>query len=327
MPYHDGNSICNDLEAEKQPSRVGSIVQAADGFDLWYEVMGNGPTIIFVSRVPDEHRWLAQRLSRFYRVVLYEPRIMTMCDIPERSPRQQKKWLDNYVVVSEFTMEQKKEWVKSKSYLDLWMRPPGHLSMRNLSWDPSQYENGVCPLELDVADIHTVTSTVGIDKFVLAGYSYTASYAAFLTPYSNQTVGLIAGGFPLLNSYDYWQGHAEGRRSYLLEAGQSMAATICRIISNCYTMMNERGEKALYQNMTGPKIVWFGSQDGEPGCWVYENLIGARIAKRIRKQRSNLEQIGFKVIELEGFNHGECVLAAEQVAVCIKQALDEAGYK
>ena len=61
-----------------QPEPRGTTVEADDGFDLWFDAWGEGPAIIFLARHPDENRALADALSDGYRVVIHEPRVITL---------------------------------------------------------------------------------------------------------------------------------------------------------------------------------------------------------------------------------------------------------
>ncbi|MEV0407610.1 hypothetical protein [Actinoallomurus sp. NPDC050550] len=52
-----------------------AVTVTRDGFTLWYEVKGDGPAVIFPSRMRSEHVTLADALATSgYRVVRYKPR-------------------------------------------------------------------------------------------------------------------------------------------------------------------------------------------------------------------------------------------------------------
>ena len=50
------------------------IAAAADGYKLWYEVVGNGPALVFPARFRVEFAALGASLADRYRVVRYKPR-------------------------------------------------------------------------------------------------------------------------------------------------------------------------------------------------------------------------------------------------------------
>lgn len=170
-------------EPDQPPSPVqlesrGTTVEAEDGFDLWFDAWGEGPAIILLVRHPDENRALAEALSHGYRVVIHEPRVIT---------------LGQRGLLAEATDEaERAPW-------------EAHLAGRQTDWDPSDYED--YPVKLVTSDLHRVADAAGVDEFVLGGYSGTARLAAFMAPYSERAVGLLVGGYHIIGNKDYWLGY------------------------------------------------------------------------------------------------------------------------
>jgi len=204
-------------------------------------------------------------------------------------------------------------------------RPPGHTKGRNLDWNPSKHKT--YPIELAVSDLHAVADAAGVDKFVLAGYSGTAAYAAFLAPYSDRAIGLIAGGFSILGPQEYWIGVLEGGRMAILGEGKAKEAALANLSILFYKDLHERDQQEAYSSLTGPKIVWFGSNDGDPDDFLSSMLSMGRIAQKTRRYRAEYERLGFKFIELEGYTHIDAYGAVDVAVPLLKQALKEAGYK
>lgn len=295
---------------DKPDKSQGAIVTAKDGFDLWYEARGAGPAIIFVSRWPAEHLIYAHKMADSYRVVQYETRTMALQEMPEAE--------DEEAYAKALDAERAGKVLQPP-------RPPGHTKGRNLNWDPAKHKR--YPIDLFVADLHAVADAAGVDKFVLAGYSGTAAYAAFLAPYSDRAIGLIAGGFSFLGSQEYWIGVLEGGRMAMMGEGKGKEAALANLSILFYKDLHERDQKEFYAKLPGPKIVWFGSRDGEPGDILATMLSMGRIAHKIRSYKDEYQGLGFKFIELEGYTHIDAYSAVDVAVPRLKQALQDAGYK
>jgi pimeloyl-ACP methyl ester carboxylesterase len=287
-----------------------NIATAEDGFDLWYEARGKGPAIIFICRWPSEHLTYAEAMVDSYQTVQFETRTMAIQEMPEAKDEESyAKALDA---------------ARTGKSLQI-PRPPGHTKGRNLDWNPAKHKT--YPIELAVSDLHTVADAAGVDKFVIAGYSGTAAYAAFLAPYSDRVIGLIAGGFSILGSQEYWVGVLEGGRMAMLGDGKGKEAALANLSILFYKDLHERDQEEAYSSLTGPKIVWFGSEDGEPGDMLANMLSMGRIAHKIHKYKDKYERLGFEFIELEGYTHIDAYAAVDIAAPKLIHTLKTAGYK
>jgi|GEM_PF-3597296 len=297
------------MAARLGPSKA-NIATAEDGFELWYEARGKGPAIIFVCRSPSEHLEYAEAMSDSYRIIQYETRSMALQEIPEAK--------------NEEAYAKALEAARAGKSLHI-PRPPGHTKGRKLDWNPGKHKT--YSIDLAVSDLHTIADAAGVDKFVLAGYSGTAAYAAFLAPYSDRAIGLIAGGFSILGSQEYWVGILEGGRMAMLEDRKGKEAALANLSILFYKDLHERNQEEAYSNLPGPKIVWFGSKDGEPEDILATMLRMGRVAQKTRKYRKEYERLGFKIIELEGYTHIDAYSAVDVAVPKLMQALNEAGYE
>lgn len=287
-----------------------NIATAEDGFDLWYEARGKGPAIIFVCRWPAEHYAYAKAMADSYRTVQFETRTMALQEMAEaKSEEAYAKALDA---------------ARAGKSLQI-PRPFGHTKGRNLDWNPAKHKT--YPIELAVSDLHAVADAAGVNEFVLAGYSGTAAYAAFLAPYSDRAIGLIAGGFSILGSQEYWIGVLEGGRMGMLGKAKGKEASLANLSISFYKDLHERDQEKAYSSLKGPKIVWFGSKDGEASDMLASMLSLGRIAHKTRKYKDQYERLGFEFIELEGYTHIDAYSAVEKAVPLLKQALEESGYK
>lgn len=191
-------------------------------------------------------------------------------------------------------------------------------------WEPASWTR--YPLETEVTDLHAVADAVGADDFVLAGYSGMAALAAFITPFSDRTKGLMIGGFPLLASCDYWLGFEEGARAALIQAGLPEKATDHHLGRMFYREWGTRDDQPALTALPGPKVLWYGSRDCEPDCRMYDFVGGAAIARQIRAHADDLREVGFELIELEGQDHVGALATTDLIAPQLSAALARAGW-
>lgn len=191
-------------------------------------------------------------------------------------------------------------------------------------WDPTAWSR--YPLDMEVADLHAVADAAGVTDFVLAGYSGMAAQAAFLAPLSDRIVGLMVGGFPLLTGGEYWLGYVEGARTALLQAGLPEKAAEHHMSVLLYQEWSTRDDRAALAALSGPKILWYGTRDGAPDCRMYQFVGGSAIARRIAEEAEELRQLGFTLIEFDGYDHIDGLASTDQVAPKLSAALAAAGW-
>jgi hypothetical protein len=177
------------------------------------------------------------------------------------------------------------------------------------------------PTGMEISDLHAVADAGGLDGFVLAGYSGMAALAAFLAPISARAQGLLVGGFPLLADFDYWLGFEEGARAALIQAGLPGKAGDHHLGRLMFRQWATRDDRPALAALPGPKVLWYGSQDCEPACRMYDFVGGAAIARHDHADEPELLELGFEVIEVEGHDHIGA-LAEGDVAPRLMEALD-----
>lgn len=281
--------------------RRGTTVKAEDGFDLWFDAWGEGPGIIFLARDADENRALADALSDAYRVVIHEPRVITL--------------------------GQKGLLAETEDAV-LRTRLQAHLADRQTEWDPAAA--GDYPVELVISDLHRVADAAGVDEFVLGGYSGTARMAAFMAPYSERAVGLLVGGYHIIGNQDYWLGYvAAGYAAQLEDPDVSESTKWATALSRQQALIeHRRDDRVAFGEMPGPRIVWVGGEDGSPrDSLMAEVFPGAEIAERVRRARSNYESLGFQFFQLDDLGHVAAYEAVDQAAPLIRDALHRSGYR
>lgn len=191
-------------------------------------------------------------------------------------------------------------------------------------WEPATWSR--FPVEMELADLHTVADAAGVGEFVLAGYSGMGALAGFLAAVSDRAAGLMVGGFPLLSGCDYWLGYVEGARAGLLQAGLAAKADEHHMGVLMYREWAGRDDTDALRALTGPKILWYGARDGEEECRMRDVLGGAVIARRVRETTGDLRAAGFEVIELDGLDHIAGLSTTGVVAPRLSEALASAGW-
>jgi hypothetical protein len=150
--------------------------------------------------------------------------------------------------------------------------------------------------------------------------------ASFHAAASDRAAGLMIGGFPLLAGYDYWLGYVEGARAALVQAGLQAKADEQHIGVLLYREWVHRDDTAALAALPGPKILWYGSRDGEPDCRMYDAVGGGAIARRIAGQADDLRRTGFTLIELDGYDHIGALTATGVIAPQLAGALADADW-
>ncbi|MGW3954036.1 alpha/beta fold hydrolase [Streptomyces sp. NPDC004752] len=264
------------------------IVVADDGYKLWYEVVGDGPALVFPARSRGEFGSLAAALAGQYRVVRYMPRRVVGLTEPEE---------------------------------DVAVDPEDQAGG---PWDAASWTS--YPIDREVADLHTVADAAGVGDFVLAGYSGMAALAGFLVPFAERAKGLMLGGFPLLASNAYWLGCVEGARSAFLLVGEKAKADGHHVDRLLYREWDERDDRPALAALPGPKILWYGTRDCEPECRMHDYVGGAAIARRIAEHAGELRALGFQIIELDGQDHIGALAETDLIAPQLAAALGKSGW-
>lgn len=275
-------------------------VITSDGYCLWFEVVGDGPALVFPSRTRQEYHDVAVALSERYRVVRYTPRQVTGV---ERCVRSSVERAGGSPV-----------WAGMRPGVE---RADGGPTI----WASSAFDH--FPVDMEIADLHCVADAAAADEFVLAGYSGMGALAAHLAPCSRRAVGLLVGGFPPLGPWDYWLGAADGARLGYLDAGLSPLAEHAYAGTLMFRAWMQRDDTAALAGLPGPKIVWYGGNDGEPGCALHAVLSGANIARRIRAATGALRELGFEVVEIPDLDHAMGLYDTQTVAAALTSSLPQ----
>jgi pimeloyl-ACP methyl ester carboxylesterase len=169
------------------------------------------------------------------------------------------------------------------------------------------------------ADLLTVASAAGFDRFTYWGYSWGAAVGLQLAARTHRLKALVLGGWPplgapyaaILQATQHKQADPEPSSMKVLRSKEQY-----RQWATYYRSMIDWVEADSVARISVPKMVFFGG-DGD----LVEAGIPIPIASIIRQQRATLERQGWHVHEIAGQGHGVC-MAPELVVPHVRAFLD-----
>jgi len=169
------------------------------------------------------------------------------------------------------------------------------------------------------ADLLSVASDAGFDRFAYWGYSWGAAVGLQLAARTDRLTALVLGGWPPLGAP--YEGILQATRIKQPDPEPSSLKVLrskeqYRQWETWYASMLDWPEAESVASISCPKMVYFGS-DGD----LVEAGIPIRIASIIRQRRIELEPQGWQVREIEGQDHGVC-MAPELVVPPVREFLD-----
>jgi hypothetical protein len=118
----------------------------------------------------------------------------------------------------------------------------------------------------------------------------------------------------------------EGARTALLQAGLKDKADEHHLGILLYRELSARDDAEALSALKGPKVLWYGTLDGEPECRMYPYVGGSAIARRIAAHTEPLRQAGFDIIDFDGLDHIAGLATADIIAPRLSTALTTAGW-
>ena len=171
------------------------------------------------------------------------------------------------------------------------------------------------------ADLLSVASAAGFDRFAYWGYSWGAAVGLQLAARTDRLSALVLGGWPPLGAP--YQGILQATRLKQADPEPSSLKVLrsreqYRQWEAYYASMLDWSEAESVARIACPRMVYFGG-DGD----LVEAGVPIRIASIIREHRATLEQQGWTVHEISGQGHGVC-MAPELVVPPVRAFLNEA---
>ncbi len=153
--------------------------------------------------------------------------------------------------------------------------------------------------EMLVGDLLAICDDAGLDEFGVLGYSLTAAMATWMARCSSRVTGVVAGGFPLLGSYERVlrraTGDAPGVPSYEFDV---------RAVLSFYRDLATLDDGALVSEIQCPLLAFWGADDG---------LL--RSLSAVRDFGAALAVLGVDTMALAGLGHADAVLGLDAGAL------------
>ena len=147
-----------------------------------------------------------------------------------------------------------------------------------------------------VRDVLAVADAAGADRFAWFGYSWTAVVGLQLAIRTDRLTALAIGGFPPLGGP-----YAEmlARTTANLERAQPAEVPQRRQWVTLYEALRGFDDRAIQHRITCPRLCWVGSEDRAE----FDGKLFADFAGPVRKNRAELEKLGWEIRILEGLDH------------------------
>jgi pimeloyl-ACP methyl ester carboxylesterase len=170
----------------------------------------------------------------------------------------------------------------------------------------SDWEESIDAYTLDSVrdDLLAAADAAGLETFGVWGYSFAAAMGAFLATATSRVLTLVAGGFPLIGSYQALVEYAE------------------RLTAPANSPCDPAAAIAFYRAMAASDTdQWMSSLRCARSCyWGAEDPI-MTLAMTIDEQRRSLEKAAFVVQELPGLDHVACGMRTDLAVPMIDRFL------
>jgi pimeloyl-ACP methyl ester carboxylesterase len=144
-------------------------------------------------------------------------------------------------------------------------------------------------------DLIAVVQTVGFDRFVVLGYSFTGAFVPWLAQLTGKADAVVSGGFPIAGDYAYLypeiQRQSEAAKTDPVAWARVDATFDNRAALGFYRELSELPPDSLVKDMPCPLFAFWGDQDEELGPGGTEQLA------------SGLDRHGLQHVSFPGHDH------------------------
>jgi pimeloyl-ACP methyl ester carboxylesterase len=164
-------------------------------------------------------------------------------------------------------------------------------------------------------DLIAVVRTVGFDRFVVLGYSFTGAFAPWLAQLTGKAVAVVSGGFPIVGDYAYLYPEIQ-RQSEAAKADPVAWARVDATFDNraalaFYRELSELPPDSLVKDLPCPLFAFWGDQDEEMGPGGTEQLA------------SGLDRYGLQHVSFPGHDHDDMLNHLNEAVPAVLAWLDQ----
>jgi pimeloyl-ACP methyl ester carboxylesterase len=146
-------------------------------------------------------------------------------------------------------------------------------------------------------DLIAIVRTVGFDRFVVLGYSFTGAFAPWLAQLTGKAEAVVSGGFPIVGDYAYLYPEIR-RQSEAAKADPVAWARVDATFDNraalaFYRELSELPPDSLVKDLPCPLFAFWGDRDEEMGPGGTEQLA------------SGLDRYGLQHVSFPGHDHDD----------------------
>ena len=164
-------------------------------------------------------------------------------------------------------------------------------------------------------DLIAVVQTVGFDRFLVLGYSFTGAFAPWLAKLTGKADAVVAGGFPIAGDYAYLypeiERQSEAAKSDPVAWARVEAAFDNRAALSFYRELSALPPDSLISDLPCPLFAFWGSQDEEMGPGGTQQLA------------AGLDRQGLQHISFPGHDHEGMLTHLNDAAPSVLAWLDD----
>jgi len=164
-------------------------------------------------------------------------------------------------------------------------------------------------------DLIAVVRTVGFDRFVVLGYSFTGAFAPWLAQLTGKAEAVVSGGFPIVGDYAYLYPEIQ-RQSEAAKADPVAWARVDATFDNraalaFYRELSELPPDSLVKDLPCPLFAFWGDQDEEMGPGGIEQLA------------SGLDRYGLQHVAFPDHDHDDMLNHINEAVPAVLAWLDQ----
>lgn len=164
-------------------------------------------------------------------------------------------------------------------------------------------------------DLVAVVESVGFDRFVVLGYSFTGAFAPWIAQLTGRADAVVSGGFPIVGDYAYLypeiQRQSDAAQSDPAAWARVEAAFDNRAALSFYRELSALPADSLVGELPYPLFAFWGDQDEELGPGGTEQLA------------AGLDRHGLQHVSFAGYDHDGMLTHLDDAVPSVLAWLDQ----